>query len=340
MYLGIRVPSHPLALQLLRVTDLPIAAPSANRFAHVSPTRAHHVLADLGMKGVRVLNGDTEDVSNDDNSHITCKHGIESTVLRVNWPERALQIFRQGAVTKDDVEQLLQEHGITNDVWKVEVVSRVVKMHAAPTSSSVVPSVIPPVSTDDEVLAPAATDSGNTVGEIAPGQAVTHYSPDIPCFIVSALKSSAQLSQSDDDHPIINLDEITASQLAKESSNEYLRFPHNSVLHSQKATLAENGVVLLDFNGQLEYLRPFALEYRDLSSSGSSVEGARNLFDYLRWAECIPQARMVLVARLSMDGSKNSKDSHSSESDNKLALGLSDRMFRAASGVEVVLSVE
>ncbi|MGZ3583252.1 MAG: L-threonylcarbamoyladenylate synthase, partial [Ktedonobacterales bacterium] len=45
--IGVRVPAHPVALALLRAADVPVAAPSANRFMHTSPTTAEHVLADL-----------------------------------------------------------------------------------------------------------------------------------------------------------------------------------------------------------------------------------------------------------------------------------------------------
>ena len=47
-FVGLRCPSHPLALRVLEAAGVPVAAPSANRFGHVSPTRASHVLNDLG----------------------------------------------------------------------------------------------------------------------------------------------------------------------------------------------------------------------------------------------------------------------------------------------------
>jgi tRNA A37 threonylcarbamoyladenosine synthetase subunit TsaC/SUA5/YrdC len=46
-YVGIRVPNHPIAIQLLKESGLPIAAPSANKFGHVSPTKAEHVYHDF-----------------------------------------------------------------------------------------------------------------------------------------------------------------------------------------------------------------------------------------------------------------------------------------------------
>src|ERR1700722_15679089 len=44
---GVRMPAHPVALELIRREGVPVAAPSANRFGHVSPTTAEHVLEDL-----------------------------------------------------------------------------------------------------------------------------------------------------------------------------------------------------------------------------------------------------------------------------------------------------
>jgi L-threonylcarbamoyladenylate synthase len=81
---AIRVPSHPVALALLRCTRLPIAAPSANRFSRPSPTRAAHVLADLGGRIDIVLDGGATTV------------GLESTVI--DLAHRAPTVLRPGAV--------------------------------------------------------------------------------------------------------------------------------------------------------------------------------------------------------------------------------------------------
>jgi L-threonylcarbamoyladenylate synthase len=66
---ALRAPSHPVALALLRAAQLPIAAPSANRFTQTSPTQAQHVVNALG-ENITVLDG----------RH--CEVGIESTVPR------------------------------------------------------------------------------------------------------------------------------------------------------------------------------------------------------------------------------------------------------------------
>ena len=60
--IGVRCPQHPVALALLRASKLPIAAPSANRFGHVSPTCSAHVVADLGHCPIVIID-ETDDGS-------------------------------------------------------------------------------------------------------------------------------------------------------------------------------------------------------------------------------------------------------------------------------------
>ena len=57
-FVGIRIPNHPVALDLLKTSGLPLAAPSANKFGHVSPTRAEHVYADFAADSeVYIIDG-------------------------------------------------------------------------------------------------------------------------------------------------------------------------------------------------------------------------------------------------------------------------------------------
>lgn len=83
---ALRVPGHPLALALLCAFDGGIAAPSANRYGRVSPTRAEHVREELGAAVDLVLDGGP------------CAVGIESTIVAVTG-DRA-RIVRPGAITK------------------------------------------------------------------------------------------------------------------------------------------------------------------------------------------------------------------------------------------------
>ncbi len=80
---GVRMPRHPLALELIAAAGVPVAAPSANRFGHTSPTTAAHVLDDLDGRINAVLDGGSTEV------------GVESTV----FDPAAGVIYRPGAVT-------------------------------------------------------------------------------------------------------------------------------------------------------------------------------------------------------------------------------------------------
>ena len=97
---GIRVPSHPLALSLLKefetVGGLGVAAPSANRFGKVSPTSAQAVQEELLQyltPGDLILDGGP------------CQIGIESTIIDCTKPTP--QILRPGGVTKEQIEELI-----------------------------------------------------------------------------------------------------------------------------------------------------------------------------------------------------------------------------------------
>jgi len=94
--IGLRCPSHPVALALLRevaARGVPgIAAPSANRFGRLSPTRAAHVVAELGT-GLRVLDGGDCDV------------GIESTIVDCSRGRAVL--LRPGSLTRGAIEAVL-----------------------------------------------------------------------------------------------------------------------------------------------------------------------------------------------------------------------------------------
>lgn len=90
---GVRMPAHPLALELIREAGVPVAAPSANRFTELSPTEASHVHRNLEEAVDCILDGGATPV------------GIESTVLSLAG-ERPL-LLRPGMVSRADMEALI-----------------------------------------------------------------------------------------------------------------------------------------------------------------------------------------------------------------------------------------
>ena len=90
---GVRAPSHPAARALLQRIGAPLAAPSANRAEHVSPTSAAHVLRDLNGRIDAVLDGGR------------CAYGIESTVVALD--ESGPSLLRAGAISRAALEELI-----------------------------------------------------------------------------------------------------------------------------------------------------------------------------------------------------------------------------------------
>jgi L-threonylcarbamoyladenylate synthase len=90
---AVRMPDHPLALGLIRAFGGPLAAPSANRSEHVSPTTAAHVRADLGDRIDLILEGGP------------CQAGLESTVVDLSGP--VPRLLRPGPLTPDHLAAVL-----------------------------------------------------------------------------------------------------------------------------------------------------------------------------------------------------------------------------------------
>jgi L-threonylcarbamoyladenylate synthase len=90
---ALRMPSHPLALALIKAAGIPVAAPSANRFTELSPTTAQHVRDGLGDRVDFILDGGA------------CIVGIESTVISLAGPKP--RILRPGMVSQTQIEEVI-----------------------------------------------------------------------------------------------------------------------------------------------------------------------------------------------------------------------------------------
>ncbi len=88
---AIRCPAHPLAQQLLALLNFPLAAPSANKFGRISPTRAEHVNEQLGNEIPYILDGGP------------CPVGVESTIA--GFEDEQPVIYRLGGIAAEDIEK-------------------------------------------------------------------------------------------------------------------------------------------------------------------------------------------------------------------------------------------
>ncbi|MBC8037619.1 MAG: threonylcarbamoyl-AMP synthase [Rhizobiales bacterium] len=98
--IAVRVPNHPVALDLLRQFGQPLVGPSANPSGRVSPTSAEHVRRHLGLKVAMILDGGR------------CKVGVESTV--VSFLEASPKLLRHGGISREGIE------GVTGSAVAVE----------------------------------------------------------------------------------------------------------------------------------------------------------------------------------------------------------------------------
>jgi L-threonylcarbamoyladenylate synthase len=90
---AVRIPNHPLTIELLRSLSFPLAAPSANPFGYVSPTSVKHVDDQLGQKIPYILDGGD------------CPVGIESTII--GFKEDPPEIYRLGGITVEEIETII-----------------------------------------------------------------------------------------------------------------------------------------------------------------------------------------------------------------------------------------
>lgn len=93
-FVGIRMPRHPVTLELLQSLDFPLAAPSANPFSYVSPTTAQHVADQLGNKIEYILDGGP------------CIVGLESTIVSFEEPDHP-KILRFGGIDQVAIQEVI-----------------------------------------------------------------------------------------------------------------------------------------------------------------------------------------------------------------------------------------
>lgn len=88
---AVRMPAHPVALKLIDWADVPVAAPSANRFGHLSPTQAEEVALDLGEGVDLILDGGKTEI------------GVESTIIMIE--EGKVFLLRPGGLSIEEIEK-------------------------------------------------------------------------------------------------------------------------------------------------------------------------------------------------------------------------------------------
>jgi L-threonylcarbamoyladenylate synthase len=124
---AVRIPHHPLTLNLLNILDFPLAAPSANPFGYISPTTAEHVGKQLGNRIPYILNGGP------------CEIGIESTII--GFDESQPTIYRLGGVSVEEIESRIGKVRVATHASSQTLSPGMLKSHYAPSKKLIVGSI-------------------------------------------------------------------------------------------------------------------------------------------------------------------------------------------------------
>lgn len=116
---AVRIPNHPLTLDLLSKLEFPLAAPSANPFGYISPTRPEHVEQQLGNKIPYILDGGA------------CEVGLESTII--GFPNGQATIFRKGGIAIEAIEKVIGTVAVQTHSTSNPSAPGLLKSHYAPT---------------------------------------------------------------------------------------------------------------------------------------------------------------------------------------------------------------
>ncbi len=166
---GLRVPDHPVARALIAAAGVPVAAPSANRFGHLSPTRPSHVVHQLGGRVDLVLDGGP------------CRVGVESTVVLLAGGRAVL--LRPGGLPAEEIEAVIGPLDVPVDgSAEAALAPGRLGAHYAPAARlDLVPPDVPARAAAGERLGLlAASDAGRAIAEISGGPfaAVEVLAPD------------------------------------------------------------------------------------------------------------------------------------------------------------------
>jgi L-threonylcarbamoyladenylate synthase len=117
---AIRIPDHPLTIELLQSLDFPLVAPSANPYTRISPTRAEQVEAYFGEQVPFILQGGV------------CKKGLESTI--VGWENNEAVVYRLGALSIEKIEAIVGPLRLSNQAKQGIQTPGMARKHYSPTT--------------------------------------------------------------------------------------------------------------------------------------------------------------------------------------------------------------
>jgi L-threonylcarbamoyladenylate synthase len=200
-YIGIRYPKNEIAKKLIDYSGVPIAAPSANKFCHISPVNPYHVYEDFIEFPVKILNGGVSSFR------------MESTVIKIVHEEKKIQILRMGAISPFEIETFLQENNLP---FSVEIYKKINTNHT-------MINELNSKSLDEEIK----------ISQESPGQFLKHYSPKLDTYIYDEHENNNIIYAKDlNSNQIVFLDynKILYNKFSHLSSDEcFLHLSHSDI---------------------------------------------------------------------------------------------------------------
>ncbi|NOX62095.1 MAG: threonylcarbamoyl-AMP synthase [Chloroflexi bacterium] len=183
---AVRMPAHPVALALLRASQRPIAAPSANRFGYTSPVTAEHVLRDLGSEVDLILDGGPTTI------------GVESTVLDLTRTPPL--ILRPGGLTPEALREVIGQVGLrdsTESTPGAQVSPGLLASHYAPHAQLVLVMGDPPAVLEKMAqIARARLNRGERVGLLLADEDRPYFQTlDAPMVTLGSVRGLSQVAR-------------------------------------------------------------------------------------------------------------------------------------------------
>jgi tRNA threonylcarbamoyl adenosine modification protein (Sua5/YciO/YrdC/YwlC family) len=237
-YIGIRFPNNKIAQDLINASNCPLAAPSANKFCHISPVNPIHVYDDFKEYPIYILDGGV------------CNYCMESSVVKIITENgnKIIQILRMGAISPENFKEFLKEKGLTD--IKIEILCKSVKL------------INPEIETNIKI------EENDSIE--APGQFLKHYSPLLETYIFST-------GDIDNNNSI--------------NKYSFKEINYNNSLKSQ--------IVVIDYKNTIKNIAKDKFQYYlELSGKGDAEEVMHNLYNFLRKAEIIENAKIIIICDL------------------------------------------
>jgi tRNA threonylcarbamoyl adenosine modification protein (Sua5/YciO/YrdC/YwlC family) len=312
-FIGLRFPNNKVAEKLINISGVPLAAPSANKFCHVSPVNPKHVYDDFIEFPVYIL---------DDG---VCNFSMESTVIKLNINNsnnkdkdntlintnintniNKIEILRKGAISKNQLENFFNDlyekekdniNFLNKNKFEIVFMNKDVKVPLIDDVNKEIEELSININKNlSENSNSNSKENLNNFNREAPGQFIKHYSPNIETYLFDFFSENENEKTEND--LILNIKDLSECVLLDFKETIKSKFPEKT------------------------FLRIF-----DFSIKGCENEVMQNIYSFLREAENEKNAKFILICDL---------NKYLSDENNQNKPTLVDRINKASSSRRIL----